>query len=594
MDKDGATRRQFLKTAGTVSLFALTHPLITSCSGSSGNSAPGYSQTITEMTAYIQKQLSDSGATGGVSIALVDDQTVVWVKSFGYADAAAGIPATPETAYRIGSVSKAFAATMIMQLFDQGLLDPGDPLTHFVPAFSIKAPLGFSAGGTITIRSILTHHSGIPGDMYNGSLTSAPDPNYITNLIACLQGEYLQYPTNFINAYSNVAVSLLGPVIENASGQSLQDYSDTHFQTLGMDHTSLSIDSPKVSANLAKGYAAGLVMPRYYANIGTSGAFVSTVQDMAKFVMMMNAGGLGERGRALRTDTTEMMLTPQNDGTALDFDSRIGFIWELTDPDLAYAGRLCWKDGAVSGFHCQVEILRDYKLGVVVCANDEQVPFMDIAKQALKLALRDKAGIMPPPPFVPPYSPPVSWDQARFDALQGVYVYDPENSTPPITVQSVAGAIEWTNATGITNHMVPRANGWLSTPASQTSQLEFSEVSGKKLIVLHMNGQSSLYTEYCIFPAISAAWRARVGTYQATNWTIWTAVVPVPSMTLVIQNGVLLLSALSQLCVLVPVSDTLAYAGGLGRVGGSAVQVLSVSPDGHEEIQLLGVRYRKS
>lgn len=153
MEKDGTTRMQFFKTAGTMSLFALTHPLITSSSGSSGNSTSGYSQTITEMTAYIQKQLSDSGTTGGIFIALVDNQTVVWVKSFGYADAAADIPATPETAYRIGSVSKAFAATMIMQLFDKGLLDPGDPLTRFIPAFSVKAPLGFSAGGAITIRS---------------------------------------------------------------------------------------------------------------------------------------------------------------------------------------------------------------------------------------------------------------------------------------------------------------------------------------------------------------------------------------------------------------------------------------------------------
>jgi hypothetical protein len=160
----------------------------------------------------------------------------------------------------------------------------------------------------------------------------------------------------------------------------------------------------------------------------------------------------------------------------------------------------------------------------------------------------------------------------------------------------VPGAIEWTNAAGKTNHMVPRANGWLSAPESQTNQLEFSEVSGKKVIVLHTNGQSSLYAEYCALLAISTAGQARVGTYQATNWTLWTAVVPVPAMTLVIhiQNGVLLLSALSQLCVLIPVSDTLAYAGGLGRAGGSSVQVLSVSPDGHEEIQLLGVRYRKS
>ncbi len=102
--------------------------LFTAC-GSSGSPAP-YANTVAQMTASVQKQLAESGATGGVSIALVDDQKVVWTKSFGYADAATRTLATPDTTYRICSITKTFTGTMIMQLADQGLLEISDPLTR--------------------------------------------------------------------------------------------------------------------------------------------------------------------------------------------------------------------------------------------------------------------------------------------------------------------------------------------------------------------------------------------------------------------------------------------------------------------------------
>ncbi len=238
--------------------------LLASCSGSD-NHGP-YANTITQITASMQRQLAESRATGGVSIALVDDQKVVWTQSFGYPDAGSCIPATPDTTYRICSITKTFTGTMIMQLSEQELLDIGDPLSRHIPVFSINPPLGFAAGGPITIRSILTHHSGIPGDINNGVMTAVPDPDFNAKLLTYLQGEYLTYPANVILEYSNSAISLLATVIANAVGHSFQTYSDALFQTLGMDRSSISMDSPKVTANPAKGYQVGQEVPRFYNN----------------------------------------------------------------------------------------------------------------------------------------------------------------------------------------------------------------------------------------------------------------------------------------------------------------------------------------
>jgi hypothetical protein len=329
-------------------------------------------------------------------------------------------------------------------------------------------------------------------------------------------------------------------------------------------------------------------MPRYYNNGSTTGTIISTVQDMAKFIKMILAGGMGERGRVLKAETLEMMLTPQNGGIPLDFDNRIGFIWFLNDAELSYAGNICYHNGANPGFRSHLEILRDHKLGVVVLANDEQVAFEDIARQALKLALQDKTGLTPPPPTVPAYSPPVTWDQDRLNALQGIYVLNEVSGTPFLTVKSLPGALEWTlPKDGSIYHVVPKANGWLSTPGSQATEWEFSEISSRKVMIAHMAGQQIQLAEYYSPPAIPATWTARLGTYQATNWLNITSLPPTAN--LIVANGMLGFGPY----VLVPVSDTLAYVRGLGRAGGSSVQVLSIPPDGHEEIQLLGVQFKK-
>lgn len=567
---------------------ALLAVLLCACSGNDSVAPSPYAKTVTQMTALIERQLSDSAATGGASIALVDDQRVVWVKSFGYADAAKRSLATPDTTYRIASVTKTFTGTMVMQLSDQGRLALGDRLTRFIPDFSIKPPLGFPAGTPITLHSILTHHSGLPGDINNGVMTLAPDPDFNSGLISYLLGEYQTYPNNVILEYSNSAISLLANVISSASGQSFQSYADTLFQTLGMDHSSVSIDSPKVAGTLAKGYQAGQEVPRFYNNGSTTGAVISTIQDMAKFIKMVHAGGQGERGQVLKPETLEAMLTRQNASIPLDLDNSIGLIWFLNDAELAYAGRLCYHDGANPGFRSHLEILRDHKLGVVVLANDESLAFAEIARQTLKLALQEKTGLTPPAPTDPAYSPLASWEQARLDALQGIYVLSsPVNGMPYISVRSLDGALEWTSPdSGKPVQVVPRANGWFSAPQSQASEYEFAELSGRKVLLWHGSGESALVAEHYSPAPVSAAWMARVGNYQATNCQ---SAFPCAMLGLIASNGLLGIGS----SVLVPVSDTLGYLRGLNRAGGSSVQVLAMPPDGHEEIQLLGVRYRK-
>jgi CubicO group peptidase (beta-lactamase class C family) len=182
----GMTRRELLKTAGGLGLLALGYPLVTSCSK---DGALDYSRTIREMTAQIERQMAEDNVIGA-AIALVDDQRVVWERGFGYADAANGVPATSETIFCIGSTSKTFTAAMIMQLVEQGLVNLDDPLARYIPRFAVGAPLGPypSTGEPITVRNILTQHSGIPGELTNGLFTGASHPDFNARMVDYLRG----------------------------------------------------------------------------------------------------------------------------------------------------------------------------------------------------------------------------------------------------------------------------------------------------------------------------------------------------------------------------------------------------------------------
>jgi len=109
------------------------------------------------LESWIVSQMAYSGQPG-LSAAIVKDQEVVWSRGFGYADVEKFIEATPETIYRIASITKLFTSTAVMQLRDGGRLSLHDPITEYLPWFSI----GESRGRPITIENLITHTSGLP------------------------------------------------------------------------------------------------------------------------------------------------------------------------------------------------------------------------------------------------------------------------------------------------------------------------------------------------------------------------------------------------------------------------------------------------
>lgn len=171
--------------------------------------------------ALIAREIAANNVVG-VSVAVVSDQEIIWQQGFGYADRANAVKATPATVYRVGSLSKLINAVAVMQLHDAGRIDIDKSLTDYLPEFTIKRH--FTDPSPITLRNILTHHAGLPGDIIGGMWSDNPQP--FTEVISLLQDEYAPYPPNYIGAYSNIGADLLGAVVERVSGQNYVRYLD--------------------------------------------------------------------------------------------------------------------------------------------------------------------------------------------------------------------------------------------------------------------------------------------------------------------------------------------------------------------------------
>ncbi len=150
----------------------------------------------------------------GLSIAVVEDQRVIWSNGFGWADANNQVKATDRTLYRMGSISKLFTSTAAMQLAQQGLLDIDAPIEKALPQWPIPTNTTQTA---ITPRLLMTHHAGLTRDVGQGMWGS--QVGRFQEMVQTLEpGSAQIYPPNLMLSYSNVGMTVLGAAVEQVAG----------------------------------------------------------------------------------------------------------------------------------------------------------------------------------------------------------------------------------------------------------------------------------------------------------------------------------------------------------------------------------------
>ena len=569
--------------------------LLEGCSTNTSDNVPAstdYSQVAEQMRAYINDQMPVNMVTGA-AIALVDDGRLVWSEGFGYADREAGVPAGADTIFEIGSVSKTLTTMALMRLVDEGKLDIDQPVETYIPEFTINQRF---TSLPITVRSMLTHHSGLPTDIFIGGFTvDSPDLTWVDWLIAYLKDEYTANPVGYSGAYSNTAFAMLHKVIENASGQPFYTFTDQMFDFLGMGDTTYG-SRTLPAARISKAYYNGELQPFVYTNLSTSGSIRSTVVDMSKFMAnVLLAGG----GAWLKSATMNEVFSDQSTGSLADSTTKQGICFFLNEGLLDYAGRIAWHNGATVDMTSQMTVLLDHGLGAIMITNSATGGLLahDAVVKTLQLALESKKGVKPSAPADLPDSPSATPPAGLIASITGYYVGE---GSPYLITDNGSGGIN-VEVEGRTTAMGYMQNGRWKASGSK-NQFEFRKV-GQDRILFYWTSVGNNFRMGKLFrpAAISAAWQARAGDWEIVNLPANDAASYVnpdialvkKTITLRIENGVLLIDGpLRTNMVLDPQSDTLAFTAGIGRNRGESLRMETV--DGEETLLISGARYVKS
>ena len=372
-----------------------------------------YREVAAELEKLIKHEVEDKELPA-LSVALVDDQEVVWATGFGFQDRERTTPATAEMIFRVGSVSKLFTDVAIMQLVEAGVLDLDAPVATYVPSFK---PVYREGEKPITLRMLMAHRSGLIRESPVGNYFDPSEPT-LEKSIASLNGLELIYPPGERTKYSNAAIGLVGLVLQTSQKERFESYVQRRvIDTLGMKSSSFT-PTAAVKKRLADAVMwtyHGREFPAPTFELGTppAGCMYSTVLDLAKFHSCLFGGGKLGGKQLLKPDSLSEMLRPQfaRDKTQRGFG--LGFVvgeWE--------GKKRIGHGGAIYGFSTEFSALPDEKLGVVVVSSRDSSNAVAgrIASEALRLMLAAKAGKTLPKIEM---SEPLPQEEAR--ALAGHY-----------------------------------------------------------------------------------------------------------------------------------------------------------------------------
>lgn len=238
----------------------------------------------------------------GISVGIVKNQELIWSKGYGSSDISKKVRSTAVTVYGICSISKLFTSVAIMQLYETGKLRLDDTVSYLLPDFNIQQQ--FKESGPITIRSLLTHSSGLPRES-DYPYWSSPDFKFPSQqqVYDKLGKQQTLYPASEYFQYSNLGMTILGEVVEKVSGKPYETYVEENIlKPLRLNNTLPHLPKSLWGNKMATGYSAikrdgsRESIPLYDANgIKAAAGFSSTVEDLALFASwqfrLLNNGG---------------------------------------------------------------------------------------------------------------------------------------------------------------------------------------------------------------------------------------------------------------------------------------------------------------
>ena len=345
---------------------------------------PSCKVSVRDLDRFIMRCMGD-WRVPGVAVGIVKHGRVIHAKGYGRRDVARDVPVTEHTNFYIGSCTKAFTATAIGMLVDEGTLEWDKPVRDYLPSFRMYDRV--ATAGT-TPRDLLTHRTGLPNHF---AADQARDRRKLLKLLRHLEPS-ADFRARF--QYCNKMYIVAGLLIEHVTGSTWERFVKQRiFEPLqmtsskfaadityraedGVETDELSVGYLRRGSRLVpwfSGWAKELCLAATLRAIGPDGAIISNVTDMCRWLRMQMNGGMGSTGPVISQRSLREIHSPQvaapgrwSDGRAL-LDASYAMGW-FVQPYRGY--RYVCHGGGGSGFSNQVSFIPEESLGVIVLTNE--------------------------------------------------------------------------------------------------------------------------------------------------------------------------------------------------------------------------------
>lgn len=309
----------------------------------------------------------------GLAVAVVKKGEIALMRTYGVRESGGTQRVTPDTVFRIASLSKGFASTLAVLEQSEGKLDLKTPVTKLIPEFKLKRP---GDAARVTFEDVLSHRTGLPPYAYDNLLEAGTPPTRIL-------GEYGKVRQTCspgdCYTYQNVAFNMIATQIENATGHAYpNELHDRIFEPLGMTTASIGLRELQATGNWARphkrvgmGWTPVPVTDWYY-KVPAAGGVNASITDLSKWLIAQ----MGHRTDVLpiavldeahrRRVSTPPETSRQRSLKTPVTDTSYALGWRA----YTYAGhKLMTHSGSVEGYIAQIAWLPEEDTGIVILSN---------------------------------------------------------------------------------------------------------------------------------------------------------------------------------------------------------------------------------
>jgi len=338
---------------------------------------------FTQLEEVVLEELKETN-TPGAAVAVVSGDRRVFSKGFGVANIETGAPVTPDTLFRIGSVTKMFTAVVLATLADEGRIKLDEPIGKYIKGLNRKLSM-------VTAHQLMSHTAGMTDE--SPPDYGSHDDSALAAYVRSLNDDYFFTEPKEIFSYSNPGFDVAGFLIEEVGGRPYADQmSERLFKPLGMNSTTfrptVAMTYPLSQGHSLSGKAKPTVIRPFGDNVAAwpDGFMFSSVNELARFAIAFMDSGRIDRKQVLTPEVITELSTPYADlHSRFGFENgRYGYGVFLHD----HRGvQVVWHAGLLPGFGALLQMVPLQHFAVIVLANKGGALLNKTAEKAMELLL---------------------------------------------------------------------------------------------------------------------------------------------------------------------------------------------------------------